>query len=255
MAERQPDLGTVLRRESERHVPDRDAMLTRIAQRRTEPRGRWAFTALRPVAAAASVVAVLVAGFAGIRLADDRGTPAATETSTPAAPTTSPAQPSPSATAPSASAPHSEKTARPGKTQRTTAATFRPDMSFLSSNAVVDSHSNATWSQGNLTLHTTKEITTLDLVISVIRTDGVTDAGRWSTVPTEMITVRLIEEKDALLYRFTLNPGRTLAPGDYVFAAQYQHATGPRDPRADTYGAIATAGPDRAEITGAFTTN
>jgi len=62
MGERpEPDLGRILRREAERHVPDRDAMLARIAQRRTEPPRRpWSFLALRPVAAAASVVAGVV---------------------------------------------------------------------------------------------------------------------------------------------------------------------------------------------------
>jgi hypothetical protein len=256
MAERQPDLGTVLRREAERHLPDRDAMLSRIVQRRAEPRSRWAFTALRPVAAAASVVATLVVGFAGIKLAGDRtggDTPAATESSAPVAPATTAPSAAPSAAAPSA--PHAAKSSRPGRTTPTggpNTPAFRPAAGFLTSAAVVDGHSNATWSQGNLTVHTTKEVTALDLVISVVRTEGVKDAGRWSTVPAEMIAMTATEEKDVLLYRFTLNPGRTLAPGDYVFAVQYQHAAGPRDAAGDTYGAVASAGPSTAEITGTF---
>ncbi|MFC7532542.1 hypothetical protein [Actinoplanes sp. GCM10030250] len=257
MAEHQPDLGPVLRREAERHAPDRDAMLARITRRRTEPRSRWAFTALRPVAAAASVVATLVVGFAGIKLAGgwtgDRDTPAATQSSVPVAPTSATPAPEPSASAsPSRRASRPEK---PGGTGSTAATpSFRPADGFLSSEAVVDGHSNTTWAQGNLTLNTTKEITALDLVISVVRTEGVKDAGRWSTVPAEMMTVTLVEEKDALLYRFTLNQGRTLAPGDYVFAVQYLHAAGDRNPGADTYGAIASAGAEKAEITGAFST-
>src|SRR5690242_8448817 len=75
MAERpQSNLGAVLRQEAERHVPDGDAMFDRINQRRfaatpvRPARTGWRFTGLRPMAAAFSVAATLVAGFTGIRL-------------------------------------------------------------------------------------------------------------------------------------------------------------------------------------------
>lgn len=249
MAERPgPDLGAVLRQEAERHVPDGAAMLTRIAQRRAEKPGRWAFTALRPAAAAASVVATLVAGFAGIKLTGDRsggGDPpaAAAADAVSSAPTTPASRPPVEVTAPAA---------RPGRTTSTPTSLWRPNAGFLRSRAVVDRHSNATWTQGNLTLTTAETVTKLDLVISVARTAGVKDAGRWTSVPTEMITMTVGEDEEMVVYRFTLNDGRTLAPGEYTFAAQYTHASGKRDPGGDTYGAIAWTDEKRAEVTGVF---
>jgi hypothetical protein len=256
MAERpQSDLGSVLRHEAERHLPDRDVMLTRIVQRRAEPAtGRWPLS-LRPVAAAASVVATLVVGFAGIRLAGDRPeqdrTPAATEGS---------AAPSPSATPPSpparSKAPQREEPANQGPAEKPpppppVTPTWQPVDGFLSSAAVVDAHSVGTWAQGNVTLTTGETVTALEVVINVAKTPGVEDAGRWTTVPAEMITVVVAEEKDRLVYRFTLKQG-VLAPGSYVFAVQYTHAAGDRDPAADTYGALATAGAKQAIVTGTF---
>jgi hypothetical protein len=256
----QPDLGTVLRHEAERHLADRDAMLTRIVQRRSEPaRGRWALT-LRPVAAAASVVATLVAGFAGIRLVGDQPeperSPAATEGSsapTPSAhaePSPSPSpSPSKAGTPPRGKGDGGPKKPGPGGTAVT--PDWQPVNGFLSSVAVVDGHSVGTWAQGNITLTTTEPITALEVVINVTKTKGVKDAGKWSTVPETMITSTVTDEKNLLVYRFSLKQG-TLAPGSYVFAAQYVHADGDRDAASDSYGALATAGAKQVTVTGAF---
>jgi hypothetical protein len=59
------------------------------------------------------------------------------------------------------------------------------------------------------------------------------------------------DEKNRLVYRFSLKQG-TLAPGSYVFAAQYVHAEGARDVASDAYGALATAGTKQVTVTGAF---
>lgn len=250
----QSDLGTVLRHEAERHLPDTGVMLARIAQRRAEPApSRWALS-LRPVAAAASVVATLVVGFAGIRLAGDRPeqerTPAATEGS----PSPSPATTVPSPPAPSKAPPRAE-TGKPGAEKPPPppdlTPSWQPVDGFLSSVAAVDSHSVGTWAQGNVTLTTSETITSLDMVINVARTAGVADAGKWTTIPADMITMAVTEEKDRLVYRFTLKQG-TLAPGAYVFAVQYTHAGGDRNATADTYGVLADAGTERAVVTGAF---
>jgi hypothetical protein len=251
MAERpQSDLGSVLRHEAERHLPDRDVMLTRIVQRRTGPAaGRW-YLSLRPVAAAASVVATLVVGFAGIKLAGDRPepehVPAATEDS-----------PSPIATSPSpparSRAPQREEPHPPVPVEKPppVTPTWQPVDGFLSSAAVVDAHSVGTWAQGNVTLTTAETVTAMEVVINVAKTAGVADAGKWTTVPADMITATVAEEKDRLVYRFTLKQG-VLAPGSYVFAVQYTHAAGDRVPASDTYGALATAGTKQAIVTGTF---
>lgn len=250
-----PDLGSMLRHEAERHLPDRDAMLTRIVQRRSQPaRGRWA--GLRPVAAAASVVATLVVGFTGIRLLGDGPEP------DPAPAATTGPSPSPSVSA-SSRTPKAEPDGKAGdeaddkpggepKEPRKERERIRqPADAFLGSSAVLDPHSNSTWAQGNVTLTTTATITALDMEVNVARTAGVADAGKWSSVPADMITTVVTEEKDRLVYRFTLKQG-TLAPGEYVFAVQYTHAVGPRDPGADMYGVVATAGGEEAVVSGAF---
>ncbi|GLY01285.1 MULTISPECIES: hypothetical protein [Actinoplanes] len=263
MAELSPQVRAALRAEAARHVPDRGVMLNRIAARRAEPAvgRRWALTALRPVAAAASVVAALVVGFAGIRLSGDRdsgGTPAAPAPSRPVmSPPAVPSSPVPSAPGSPSSTPARTapgRTSGGGPASTAPVPSWQPVDGFLASTAEVDSHSNETWAQGNLTVTTEATVTALDVVISVARTGGVADAGRWSSVPAEMLTMSVTEEKDALLYRFTLAGGRTLAPGSYVFATQYSHAAGVRDAGGDKYGAIAAADGRRAEVTGTFTT-
>ncbi|MEV0895858.1 hypothetical protein [Actinoplanes sp. NPDC049802] len=253
MAERllQPELGAALRREAERHTPDRTAMLNRIARRRAEPvRDRWAFS-LRPVAAAASVVATIVVGFTGIKLAGDRPVPApaATEGASPPSPS-----PSPSRTSREKSAGPTRKVERgapAGSGTTPVAPVWKPVDGFLSSSAVIDGHSVGTWAQGNVTLTTTEPVTELDVVIGVARTGGVREAGKWTSIPESMISMAVTGEKDVLYYRFTLKPGGTLAPGSYVFAAQYLHE-GERDPGGDNYGAVAGAGTRKAAVTGAF---
>lgn len=256
----QPELGAVLRREAERHVPDRDAMLTRIVQTRSRParhRGAWT---LRPVAAAASVVATLVVGFTGIKLVGDRPetdrTPSATE-GTPSPPSSpSPASsPSPSASSKpprggSGSDGGGSEPERPAA--GTTAPAWQPVNGFLSSTAVLDSHSVGTWAQGNVTLASTETITALEVVINVVKTEGVKDAGKWTSIPAEMIGATVTEEKDRLVYRFSLKDGGTLTPGSYVFAVQYLRAEGDRDASADSYGALAKADGKQIPVTGTF---
>ncbi|GAA4598419.1 hypothetical protein BJY16_002704 [Actinoplanes octamycinicus] len=263
------DLGAVLRREAERHVPDSDAMIDRINRARfaatpvRASRPFLRFTGLRPVAAAAAVVATLVAGFTGIRiLTADRPdrSPTATTSTTSVAPSSRPPLPQPSRSSPAGKPGHtSDGGGGKPHTTRTSAAppppSFRPVSGFVSSAGAVNAYSTATWAQSDVTLTTSEPTTALDLAISVARTDGVRTTGSWSTIPAEMITIAVTEEKDALIYRFTLRPGGTLAPGRYVFAAQYEHAAGRRDPGADRYGAIASATDRRVEVTGAFTTS
>jgi hypothetical protein len=246
-------LGSALRHEAERHLPDSGAMLTRIVQRRAAPApGRWALS-LRPVAAAASVVATLVVGFAGIELAGDRPepdrVPAATEDSP--SPAASPSPPARSK-APAREEPgHRDPVEKPPPPPAVGAPIWQPADGFLNSAAVVDGHSVGTWAQGNVTLTTSETITALDMVINVATTGGAEDAGKWTTIPVDMITTTVTAEKDRLVYRFTLKQG-TLAPGSYVFAVQYTHAEGDRDAAGDTYGAVAAAGAKQAVVAGAF---
>ncbi|MBU2666405.1 hypothetical protein KOI35_23145 [Actinoplanes bogorensis] len=179
------DLRDVLHDEAGRHHPDRDAMLERIHRGRTRRSGR-------PVAAALAVAAV-VAIVAAVRLPGTTG---------PVPPTAGVPRPVQEYSAPS---PVREK--------------------GLEAVGKLDPHSFASWSQQQVTLATRERITRLDVTIRIARGEGVADTGRWTSIPAEMVTTSVAVEPKALVYRFTLDPGGTLAPGSYVFAAQFNHTT------------------------------
>ena len=122
-----------------------------------------------------------------------------------------------------------------------------PDRPQVGAEGRRDPHSIPSWTQQNLTLRTTATITTLDVTIRIARTEGVADTGSWSSVPDEMMVRTVTTRREQLIYRFTLRPGCTLAPGSYVFAAQFNHATGGRRSTGDRY---AVTGP--AALAGGF---
>ncbi|MBM2621636.1 hypothetical protein JIG36_39645 [Actinoplanes sp. LDG1-06] len=213
------ELRGVLRDEAERHFPDREAMLERIARGRSAG-GRSAGTfhrVLRPAAAALAVASV-VAVVAGVRLADRPdpvdGPPVAA----------SPA-PTPRFSTPS-----------PVRGKALTAVGKR------------DPHSFANWSQQQVTVAAGEPVTRLDVTISIARSEGVADTGRWTSIPSAMVMMTVTVEREALVYRFTLKPGGTLAPGSYVFAAQFNHTTDPRPLGGDSFTVV--TGVDR--LTGGF---
>jgi hypothetical protein len=276
---RDPDLRGVLREEAERHTPDPSSMLDRIEERRRSarrrgmalrlpigPRARRTVAVLRPVAAAMAVAGVLVAGATGIHLANRPPTPedrvAATKSPTPA-PTSPTAVPTRRATGRppiATSRPHTPTHAA-SSLGPATSITSAPG--FLTATAVLDRYSIPTWSQNDLTLTTTETVTALDVTVKVEVTAGVTDSGRWSTLPGQQITTTVTATPAELTYHFTLDKGATLAPGAYTFAVQYLHA-GPRDVTADAYTVSATAAapasasasdpaPAPAELAGHFT--
>ncbi len=235
----------------------------------------------RPATAALSVVATLVAGFSGIRFLSEGEVPepfpvpavGGVPTSPGTTPVPSPSLPDriPGESNRSGETGESEKSIEGGEDgggrekelrgdgppeadedgARRGEPLWRPADGFLSSAAEIDQHSISTWGQSNVTLTTTAAITALDMVIEVGRAGGVAEAGQWTSIPAEMITATVTEEKERFVYRFTLKHG-TLAPGTYIFAAQYTHPEGPRNPGTDRYGAIATADGEEAVVTGAF---
>ena len=276
------DLRTVLHEESERHHPDRQAMLDRISRARTAPApralARIAAVLPRPVAAAGAVASVLVLAVAGVQVANRSTQPAR-----PAAATASPsASPSPTAAPPPArtSAPATPSSGRSGAGRTSTSlgpaaavtlSTASPAVSdgYLGATAVVDPHSNPGWTQSNLTLTTTATLTALTVVVRIDRTAGVADVGHWSSVPNDAMTSTVDTQNTVVVYRFTLNTGATLAPGSYLFAVQFDHAAGTRAPTGDTFAATtyaarasssasATAVPPtgsarKAQVTGVYT--
>ncbi|GAB2617585.1 hypothetical protein Aab01nite_30980 [Paractinoplanes abujensis] len=194
----------VLRAEADRHTPDREAMLERIERGR--PASRFP-RVLRPAAAALAVVVVVATVVAGVRRAD-------------------------------APDPRPPIAASPVPTLRfSTPSPVRGK--GLSAVGKRDAHSFASWSQQQVTLHTDGEIRRLDVTIRIARSEQVADTGRWTSIPAEMVSASIAVEQKALIYRFTLKPGGTLAPGSYVFAAQFNHAIEPRALTGDAFTIVA----------------
>jgi hypothetical protein len=254
------DLRTVLRHEADRHEPDRDAMRRRIDRaREATPDGTMArvaaafrrpLPAVRPVAVAAAVTGVLVLAIAGIDLAGRSPAPP-----TPvAAPVTAARSPAPSlagtAAPPTAHpSPHrSTSSLGPPIATSASASASAANDGFLTAVPALDPHSIATWAQSNLTVTTTEKITALDVTIKVARTAGVAKTGHWSSIPADLTVQTVHTSTGSLLYRFTLTDGSTLAAGTYTFAAQYDHAAGPRSTEGDTW--TATSGSER--LSGSF---
>ncbi len=271
-------LRAALQQEADRHQPDRDAMFDRIIRTRAEPKPRLAALRLRPALAAAGVAVVVVASFAGIRLASsgDDGPDNEIAAPTPAATVSTPA-PEPSVglgeqtrpAAPGASSgtlpnstrtPSAQSSATPGsKSPRTppSTGTSAPPRStdkdgFLTAKAGLNPNPNPNWSQSEVELTTTGTMTAFDVTITIRKTAGFSTPGMFSTVPKEMIAEEsYAEQGDKVVYRWRLKDGPSLSPGEYLFAAQYNHAEG-RKTTADTYAVTASAGPDRAEVEGTF---
>jgi hypothetical protein len=233
-------LRTVLRREAERHDPDRAAMLRRLDRARPavgrRHRARRPVRGVRPMAVAATVAALLVT-LVGGRLAVGYATPA------PSAPAAAGAGPSTATPVPARSS-RSGPAAPAGRTPPVADG-------FLTGSAVLDPHSLDTWSQGNLTLTTTATITALDVTIRVAHTAGLENTGRWSSIPDGMTRLSVHVSAEAVLYRYTLDDGATLAPGHYVFAAQYHHAPA-RSAARDTWTASVRAGSAPVRLSGTF---
>jgi hypothetical protein len=257
------DLRAVLRAEADRHQPDRDAMLQRIVATRGEQH-RTALVRLRPLAAAAGVAAVLGVSIAGVRLASsDGGThqvAAPTRAPGTAAPATTPSPPPSSS--PASSATRSRGSAAPGghappssppssSPSSQAGAGDRTEDGFLSSEGLIDPSSNPYYTQSNVVLHATRKITGLDVTITVQKTAKVVGTEKWSSVPRQKMTLEMTTHKDTVVFHFVLNDGETLAPGEYTFSAQFNHAEN-RSAKADTYTAATTAGKTKADVAGGF---
>lgn len=123
---------------------------------------------------------------------------------------------------------------------------------YLWSDGSVDPHSNTFWAQSNITLKTSRPLTSLQVELRVALTPGVQSTGSWSTIPAADVDITLGQQNGMLVYRFVLRSGVTLAPGSYEFAGQYNHAGGGRDAGKDTYAATTGAGGSPARVWGDF---
>jgi hypothetical protein len=118
----------------------------------------------------------------------------------------------------------------------------------------IDPGSNRWWAQSNVTVTASAPLTSLVVELRIARTGGIASTGHWRTRPAQDFTVSVREEPTALVYRWTLAPGRTVPPGSHVFAGQYNHAEGPRDASGDAYTITATdAHGEESTVRGDFT--
>ncbi|MFJ3725744.1 hypothetical protein ACIPYQ_24665 [Streptomyces sp. NPDC090045] len=219
------ELRGLLRESAEAHLPDRARMLARVERgtarpgtaRRSRDRERtralsWPRIVLATLATAGTLTASALMVVAAVHTPDPPRNPMAA--------------------APSAG----------GHAVPPTAAGSRTEDGPLWADGSVDPHSNAYWAQSNVTLKAGEPLTALVVELRIALTEGVKDTGSWRTRPAADFDLSARQEGGFLVYRWTLRPGRTVPPGEHVFAGQYDHAAGGRDAKDDTYRIDATAG-------------
>ncbi|MFG3156401.1 hypothetical protein ACGF7W_30685 [Streptomyces sp. NPDC048219] len=258
------------------HEPDRARMLARV-ERGMAGQDRAGRRAARPVVpgwvrvagATAAVAGVLAVGGYTVATAvkDDAPaqrsvatSPTSAASSPPAAgPTSRAPRPSSGAPAPSASSgtrgPDGPSSS--GTPAGTATATARPPAAGtedgpLASDGVVDPHSNEYWAQSNITLRTSSPLTALTVELRVAQTGSVASTGAWRSLPEDDFTFTVEERDGFLVYRWTLERGRTVPAGEWVFAGQYNHERGGRDANGDRYSATATAASGQLSVRGDF---
>jgi hypothetical protein len=263
---------STLRDAADAYRPDRAAMADRVAAARagTPPAGARRTRARGPAAAALAVAFVLIAGISVARLSSgpDRAVTAdRPPASVPAvAGAGSPSAPAPAGPAPAGSVPAGPDRATPAgpASSRTPSGTPRdgppptatrttraaPD-GFLTAAGAVDRNSGPTWSQDNVTITVRRPVVELTVTVTVALTPGVTEHGRYTTAPNADVTTTVTRTTTSLIYSYVLNDGRTLVPGDYLFAAQFTHEPG-RD-GADAYTVVARTADGGAQLSGAVT--
>ncbi|WP_340381478.1 hypothetical protein U5640_34450 [Streptomyces sp. SS7] len=105
----------------------------------------------------------------------------------------------------------------------------------LSSDGVVDPHSNEFWAQSNVTVRAKEVATELTVQLRVAQTGAVSDAGAWRSLPEQDFDLTVTEQDGFLVYTWVLKEGRTVPVGEWVFAGQYNHDRGGRDAGRDSY--------------------
>jgi hypothetical protein len=258
---------------AEGHEPDRSRILARLergmaAQSRPDHRATRppVFGWVRVVSATAAVASVLAIGGYAVASAVKNNSPA--EQTVSVSPTPTPT-PSPDATSRTPVKPVAPKpSSGSGATHSTPKASTSPTASPSSppalppasgtqdgplwSDGSIDPGSNDFWAQSDVTLKTSKQLTSLTVQLKVRLTAGVTSAGAWRSLPEQDFTQTVTEQDGFLVYTWVLKKGRTVAVGDWVFAGQYNHARGGRDAKDDSYSAAGTAAGQQLAVTGDF---
>ncbi|WP_055616465.1 hypothetical protein [Streptomyces phaeochromogenes] len=263
------ELRATLRDAAEAHEPDRARILARVERGmagtesarypspRSSPLG-W-FRVVGATAAAAGVLAVggyaVASAVKDDKAADQTVAVSPTPDPSPEATSRAPVPPDPVKSSPPPDRPSTPNSPTAGPTR--TAPVDPPAKADdedgpLWSDGSVDPHSNEFWAQSNVTLKTSKQLTALTVVLKVKQTGGVTSAGAWRSAPEDDFTVTVAEKDGFLVYTWVLKSGRTVWPGEWVFAGQYDHDRGGRDAGDDTYAVGAQAGDQQLGVAGDF---
>ncbi|MGJ5750662.1 hypothetical protein FB563_5034 [Streptomyces puniciscabiei] len=264
------ELRARLHEAAEAHEPDRARILARMergmavpsrpSERRATPPPVFGW--LRVAGATAAVAGVLAVGGYAVASAVRGDQPARQDVAVSPAPGSSP----PGTGRPREHSAHpvpGPGTSRPSRTpgttpSRTPTAPQRPPVAHgdqdgpLWSDGSVDPHSNEFWAQSDLTLKTSKQLSSLTVVLKVAQTGGVSSTGAWRSLPEGDFTHTVEERAGFVVYTWRLKEGRTVPAGQWVFAGQYDHARGGRDAKDDSYRISATAGGRAYTVTGDF---
>ncbi|MGW1533355.1 hypothetical protein [Streptomyces aureus] len=269
------ELRARLREAAGAHEPDRARILARLERGMAGPgERRPARRAARPpllgwvrvLGATAAVAGILAVGGYAVASAVREEAPAGRPVAVPPVPDVSPEPTTPASNSPS----HGSRSGSPSGPDRprpsrsgTPAASATPTASRtpaghtadgpLWSDGSVDPHGNEFWAQSDVTLKTSEQLTSLTVTLKVRRTEGVRDTGAWRSLPEADFTTTVDERDGFLVYTWALEPGRTVWPGEWVFAGQYDHARGGRDAKDDGYTVTATAkNGEQASVSGDF---
>jgi len=247
------ELNRRLREAAEAHEPNRARIAARVERGLADPTVRRRTRSIArsgPRAAIVGVIAAATLATGGLAVAAIGGIPAP-PARTPAVPapvvTPTPTTPSPRPTttrpAPSTTQPSSPPPAP---------AENRTQDGPLWSHGSIDAHSNVYWAQSDLILKTTRPLTSLTVELRIAQTGRVQKTGHWQTLPNDDFIVTVEESGGTLLYRWTLEPGRTAPAGQHEFAAQYNHATGVRTVKRDSYRVHAQSSDGSSTVWGGF---
>ncbi|WP_410789619.1 hypothetical protein [Kribbella sp. C-35] len=245
-----------LREAAEAHEPNRARILARVERGAADPSVRHRTPSIArswPRAAIVGLIAAATLATGGLAVA------VAAIGGAPTPPATAPTRTVPSPTVTSAPTP-SARTTTTGPAPATTSHSARPTPPAgsrvndgpLWSEGSLDVHSTIYWAQNNLTLKTTKPLTSLTVELRIAQTGDVRNTGNWQTLPSDDFTVTVQESGGALLYRWALKPGRTVPAGQHEFAGQYNHATGVRKVKRDSYHVHAQSSGRSVAVWGGF---
>ncbi|MFF7656048.1 hypothetical protein ACFZCY_40535 [Streptomyces sp. NPDC007983] len=234
------DVAAELREAAEAHQPDRTRMLARVTagmaaderrRVRRAPGRQWA----RLVGPAAGLAAAVAAAGIAVVTTDTADGPQTVRTSSePAGPPAGRG---------------GDTTKRPGGGAGDGAGRHTPSAfptavgpnhladPAVRSQGAINPNSNPYWAQSDISLTTSKPLTSLTVELRVAENGGVRTTGSFSTVHTGDLATSVRSEDGVLVYRWTLRKGATVPAGRYVFAGQYNHAEGSRDAGRDGYSA------------------